>query len=83
MSYKKQEQLIIRRHLGSLHVLGRVRVAHDFSLLCCVFALFVYVLCIVCPMLAVSQDCPFLITSSVFYDVYFLLNEFLYFHQES
>ena len=37
MSYKKQEQLIIRRHLGSLHVLGGVRVAHEFSFLCCVF----------------------------------------------
>jgi hypothetical protein len=42
MSYKKQEQLIIRQHLGSLHVLGGVRVAHEFSFLCCVFALFVF-----------------------------------------
>ena len=37
MSYKKQELLIIRVHLGSLHGLGGVRVAHDFSFLCCVF----------------------------------------------
>ena len=80
MSYKKQELLIIRVHLGSLDGLGGVRVAHDFSFLCCVFALFVFVLCILCPMLPVSQDCPFLITPSVFYDVYFRLSEFLYFH---
>jgi hypothetical protein len=31
MSYKKQELLIICVHLGSLHGLGGVRVAHDFS----------------------------------------------------
>jgi hypothetical protein len=29
------------------------------------FALFLFVLCIVCQMLAVSLDCPFLITPSI------------------
>ena len=30
----------------------------------------VFVLCLVCPMLPVSLDCPFLIAPSVFYNVY-------------
>ena len=40
-------------------------------ILCCVFVLFVFVLCLVYPMLPVSQDCPFLIAPSVFSNVYF------------
>jgi hypothetical protein len=40
---------------------GRVCVSHLFSFLCCVvlFAMFVFVLCLVCQMLPVSLDCPF------------------------
>ena len=49
-------------HLGSLPVFGRVRVAHLFSFLCCVFVLFVFVLCLVYPMLQVSLDCHFSFT---------------------
>ena len=42
-------------------------------ILCCVFVLFVFVLClIVYPMLPVSLDCPFLIVPSVFSNVYIL-----------
>ena len=38
-----------------------------FCVVC--FALFVFVLCLVYPMLSVSLDCPFLITLSVFSNV--------------
>jgi hypothetical protein len=38
----------------------------------CVFCLFVFVLCLVCPMLPVSLDCPFLISP------FGLLNVYLY-----
>ena len=42
-----------------------------FSFPCCVlFALFVFVLCYKYPMLPVSLNCPFLIASSVFSNVY-------------
>ena len=38
---------------------------------CVVFlGLFVFILCIVYPLLSVSRDCPFKIAPSVFYDVY-------------
>ena len=42
------------------------------SLVSCVvlFVLLVFVLCLVCPMLSVSLDCPFLIAPSVFSNVY-------------
>ena len=42
-------------------------------LLCCVFCfvLFVFILCLVYPMLRVSLDCSFLIGLSVFSNVYF------------
>jgi hypothetical protein len=40
-----------------------------------VFVLFVFVLCLVCPMLPVFLDCPFLIACSVFSDVYETFNQ--------
>jgi hypothetical protein len=49
--------------MGLPLVFGTVSFAHLFSFLCCVFALFV--LCLVCPMLPVSLDCPFLIALRV------------------
>jgi hypothetical protein len=39
-------------------------------ILCCAFALFVFVLCLVYPMLPVSLDCPFWIAPSVFSNGY-------------
>jgi hypothetical protein len=39
-------------------------------ILCCVFVLFVFVWCLVYPVLSVSLDCPFLIAPSVFSNVY-------------
>jgi hypothetical protein len=39
-------------------------------ILCCVFGLFVVVLCLVYPMLSVSLDCPFVITPLVFSNVF-------------
>ena len=46
---------------------GGVRVAHLLSLLCCVvfLCLFVFVLCLVYPMLPLHLDCLFLIGSSI------------------
>jgi len=43
-----------------------------FFVVCVVsrFFLFVFVLCLVCPILPVSPDCPFLIAPSNFSDVY-------------
>ena len=38
-------------------------------ILCCVFVLFVFVLCFVYPMLSVSLDCPFLTALLVFSNV--------------
>ena len=42
-----------------------------FCVVLCFLVLFVFVLCLVCPMLPESLDCPFLIASSVFSNVYF------------
>jgi hypothetical protein len=53
---------------GFTPVFGGVHVAHLFNFLCCV--LFVFVLCLVYPLLPVSLDCPFLIVPSVFSNVY-------------
>ena len=62
MSYKKLELLTLRVHLDSPPIFDGVRVAH-LSLVFCVvfFVLFVFLLCLVCPMLPVSLDCLFLI----------------------
>jgi hypothetical protein len=43
-------------------------------IVCCVFALFVYVLCLVYSMLPVSLNGPFLIAPSVFSNIYLLQN---------
>ena len=49
---------------------GEVCVAHLFSFLCCCFVFCCVCSRLVCPMLPVSLNCPFLIASSVFYNVY-------------
>ena len=54
MFYKKQDLPILRVDLDPPQCFGRVIVAH----LCCV--LFVFVLCLVFPVLPVSLNCPFL-----------------------
>ena len=41
-----------------------------FSFLCCVFSLFVFVMCLVYPLLPMSLGCPFFISPSVFSSVY-------------
>ena len=58
-------------HLSS----GGFCVGHLFSFLCCEvfffkFALFVFTLCLVCPMLSLFVDCPLLIASLFFSDIY-------------
>ena len=74
VSYKRQELLILREHHSSHPVFDGINVAHLFNFLCCVLfcVAFVLVLCIVCPMLPVSLDWPFLIALSVFSNVYFI-----------
>jgi hypothetical protein len=72
--YKKQELLTLREHLCSLLGFGGVCGAHLFSFCVMLLILFVFVLFLVCPVLAVSLDCPFLIVSSVFSNVYFGLS---------
>jgi len=67
-SYKKQKLLSIREHLDSPDF-GGLCIAHLSSFLCCV--LFVFVLCLVYPMLIVSLDCPFLIAPSNIDNVYY------------
>jgi hypothetical protein len=73
VSYKKQELLILREHLGATPDFGGARVPHHlFSFLCCVVVSIsscvlcsqccqclwiVFVLCLVFPMLSVSLDC--------------------------
>ena len=59
VSFKKQELLTLRKHLGSPPVFGVFCVAHLFSFVW--YVLFVFILCCVCPTLPVSLDCPFLI----------------------
>jgi len=41
-------------------------------ILCCVFVLFFFVLCLVHPILPVFLDFPYLIAHSAFYNVYLL-----------
>jgi hypothetical protein len=43
------------------------------SIMCCVFALIVFVLCLVLSILLLSQDCLFLFAHSVFSNVYLLV----------
>jgi len=70
VSYKRKELLAICGRLGSPTVFGGVGVAHLISFLCCVFVLFVVVLCRLYLMLPVPLDSPFLIAPSVLANVY-------------
>ena len=56
--------------IGSPPVLREVRVAHHSSVLCVACVLLVFTLCLLCPMLPVSADFPFLIAASGFSNVY-------------
>jgi hypothetical protein len=69
-----KELFTLREHLGSHSVFGEVSVANCCSFLCCVgFFLCLHpVSCV--PMLSVSLGCPFLITPSVFTNVYLIQN---------
>jgi len=60
VSYKGHELLILSEHMGWPQVFCGVRVSHLFSFLCCVcfFSLFVFVVCLVHPMLSMSLIDP-------------------------
>ena len=77
VAYKRKERLTLREYLGSsLFLVGPCCTSFlvfCVALSCAYFALFVFVLCLVCPMLPFSLDCPFLIVISVFSNVYFLV----------
>ena len=60
--------------MGSSPVFDGVHVGHLFSFQCCIFALFIIVLCHVCPMFLVSLDCLVVIAPSVFANVYLSLS---------
>jgi hypothetical protein len=48
----------------------RLLIILAFCVVLCLYLLFVFALCLVCPILPVSLDCPFLIASSFFSNVY-------------
>ena len=60
---KRQKLLTSCEHLPSLpsHFVGGIPVAHHCSFLCCVFVMFVFVFCLVCQLVPLSLDCPYLI----------------------
>jgi hypothetical protein len=66
------ELLILREYVCLPSAFGGIRVAHllSFCVVLCRFVLFVFVLCLMCPVLPVSLDCPFLIAPSVFSNVH-------------
>ena len=66
LSNTKHEILTFRKHMDSPRILfGGFRVAHHFS-----FFFSFSSFCVLRPMLPVSLDCPFLVTPSVFFNVY-------------
>jgi hypothetical protein len=70
---KRQELLTPRGHRGSLPAFGGICAAHLFRFLCCVLFFCLSssrVLSI--QILSVSLDCPFLISPSVFSNVYII-----------
>jgi len=71
-SCERHALLTVHEHLSSHPVFGGVPVGHLFSFLCCVFVLFAFVLCRVYSIMPVSLDCPFLISRSVFLNVYLI-----------
>ena len=50
VSYKRQELLTLREHMGSSPVVGVVRVAHPFGFVCCVLSC-ACILCVSCQCL--------------------------------
>ena len=61
---------VVCRKAHVLYIFACYAAANRLSFLCCVLCLFVFVLCLVYPMLPVSLDCPFSIVLSVFSNVY-------------
>ena len=54
MFWTKQEILNLHEHHGPQPLFGLVLVAHLFIFLCCVFSLFVFLLCLVLNVASVS-----------------------------
>jgi hypothetical protein len=65
VSYKRQELPTLSKHLSLPPVFCQFVLFIYFSFLCCIFALIVFVLRLVYPMLPVALDRPFLIVPSV------------------
>jgi len=69
--YFESELISLHEHLGSNPRWGMGCSSFYFCVLCCVVLccvvfLFVFILCLVCPMLPVSLDCPLLIVIETF-----------------
>ena len=72
LSYKKKEMFPHLEHLGSTSVFSSgIGVTHRFRFLCVFIFFFLSSFCVLCLMSPVFPDCPFLVTSPVFTNVYF------------
>jgi len=58
ISYRKQELLTLREHMGHPRIFGGVNGAHLISFLCCVFNFVWLTFCVLSTVLAVCLDCP-------------------------
>jgi hypothetical protein len=76
--YKWQKLLTLHEHLGLPPVFFGGCSSFEFPVLCWFFVVVMFVLCLVCPMLPVFLDCPFLTVPSAFSNVYiaFILYHF-------
>ena len=70
-SFMMQEPLTLREHLDFTPGLVMSILLIIFVSLLCICFLFAFVLCLVCPMMVVSLDCPFLIDLLVFAYAFF------------
>ena len=76
ISYMRQEPLTLREHLDFTLGLVISILFIIFVSLLCICSLFAFVLCLVCPLMVVSLECPFLIVLSVFAYVFCFINEY-------
>ena len=67
-------QLFVGGLMSYLHYLCFWACSGVQHILCCVFVLFVFVLCLMYPMLPISLDCNYFYFPSVFSNVFYALN---------
>jgi len=66
--------LTLREHLRSPPDIGRDRVVRllVFCVVLCLCVLLVFGLCLVCPILPASLDCPFILIASSSFSIFYL-----------